>query len=59
MQQNFDYMSKSQSNFLIYMKYIMKLLGWTYGLLLTLNLLFTVGIPQFGIMSRVYYASAE
>lgn len=28
------------------MKYIMKLLGWTYGLLLILNLMFTVGIPH-------------
>ena len=59
MQQNFDYMSKSQSNFLIYMKYIMKLLDWTYGLLLILNLMFTVEIPQFGIMSGVYYASGK
>ena len=42
MQHNFDYMSKSQSNFLIYMKYIMKLLDWTYGLLLIFSLLFAV-----------------
>jgi exopolysaccharide production protein ExoQ len=47
-------MSKSQSNFLIY---IIKLLGWTYGLLLILSLLFAVGIPQFEIMSGLHDAA--
>ncbi|MGL5831602.1 MAG: O-antigen ligase family protein, partial [Waterburya sp.] len=32
----------------------MKLLGWTYGLLLILSLLFAVAIPSYGIMSQVH-----
>lgn len=32
----------------------MKLLGWTYGLLLILSLLFAVAIPSYGIMSGVH-----
>jgi exopolysaccharide production protein ExoQ len=37
----------------------MKLLGWTYRLLLILSLLFAVGIPQSGIMSRVHKGSLQ
>ena len=32
----------------------MKLLGWTYGLLLALSLLFAVAIPKYGIMAGVH-----
>jgi exopolysaccharide production protein ExoQ len=32
----------------------MKLLGWSYGLLLILSLLFAVAIPKYGIMSGVH-----
>lgn len=32
----------------------MQLLGWTYGLLLILSILFAVGIPQYGISSGVH-----
>ena len=52
------YEQKPEQFFDIY-EIIMKLLGWTYGLLLILNLMFTVEIPQFGIMSGVYYASGK
>ncbi|MEO1799343.1 MAG: O-antigen ligase [Cyanobacteria bacterium J06629_2] len=32
----------------------MKLLGWTYGILLILSLLFAVAIPKYGIMTGVH-----
>ncbi|MEO1670535.1 MAG: O-antigen ligase [Cyanobacteria bacterium J06631_2] len=32
----------------------MKLLGWTYGILLVLSLLFAVAIPKYGIMAGVH-----
>ena len=32
----------------------MKLLGWTYGLLLALSLLFAVALPKYGIMAGVH-----
>lgn len=32
----------------------MKLLGWTYGLLLTLSLLFAIGLPKYGIMGGIH-----
>ena len=35
----------------------MDLLGWTYGLLLVLSILFAVAIPQYGIMGGVHEGS--